>query len=298
MAFEPLASGSPWLIFDDDDNAMLIAPASHFLVQRISGDGKTHIASELRGTVTNIPAGFTQQTLVAYGNGINHVWDQFGEALRAVTGKTMPANDSDIGLKYLGYWTDNGAFYYYHFDPELGYGGTLLKLAQHFREANIPVKYMQLDSWWYYKTFTGPDGKIGKPKNEKLPAGEWNRYGGLMEYRAHPGVFPDGLAKFQAELGLPLVTHNRWVDPASPYRAEYQISGFAGVDAGYWRDVIDYVNSAGVFTYEQDWLSEIYLHSPELASSVDAGDRFLGGMADAMGLRIAGCRCNIAWPCR
>jgi hypothetical protein len=281
VAFEPVASGSPWLLFDDNDNAMLIAPASHFLVQRINGDAKTHVTSELRNTVTNIPAGFTQQTLVAYGKGINSVWNQFGSALLAVTGKIRPANDSDLGLKYLGYWTDNGSFYYYNFDPDLGYGGTLIKLAQHFRDENIPVKYMQLDSWWYYKSFTGPDGKPGKPKNDKLPAGEWNRYGGLMEYRAHPGVFPEGLAKFQEQVGLPLITHNRWVDPASPYHQQYQVSGFAGVDPAYWRDIIDYVNSAGTFTYEQDWLSEIYLHSPELASSVDAGDKFLDGMADA-----------------
>jgi hypothetical protein len=281
VTFKPEASGSPWLLFDDSDNAMIIAPASHFLIQRINGDGKTHVTSELRGTLTNIPAGFTQQTLVAYGKGINHTWDAFGDALLSLTEKTKPANDADLGLKYLGYWTDNGAFYYYNFDPKLGYGGTLVKLAQHFRDENIPVKYMQLDSWWYYKSFTGPDGKEGKIKNDKLPVGEWNRYGGLMEYRAHPGVFPDGLATFQEQLGLPLITHNRWVDPNSPYHQEYQISGLAGVDPGYWRDIIDYVNAGGVFTYEQDWLSEIYLHSPELASSVDTGDKFLGGMADA-----------------
>ena len=281
VAFKPEASGSPWVIFDDNDDALIIAPASHFLIQRINGDGKTHVVSELRSTVTNILAGFTQQTLVAYGKGINNTWDAFGNALLSLTGKTRPANDADLGLKYLGYWTDNGAYYYYNFDPDLGYGGTLVKLAQHFRDENIPVKYMQLDSWWYYKSFTGPDGKEGKIKNDKLPVGEWNRYGGLMEYRAHPGVFPEGLASFQEQVGLPLITHNRWVDPNSPYQKEYQISGYAGVDPGYWQDIIDYVNAAGVFTYEQDWLSDIYKHSPELASSVIAGDKFLGGMADA-----------------
>jgi hypothetical protein len=281
VAFEPVDSGSPWMIFDDDADAFIISPASHFLIQSIGGDGRTHIVSELRDTVRNIPAGFTQQTLVAYGKGINRTWDLFGQTLTELQGKTRPANDCDIGLKYLGYWTDNGTHYYYNFDPKLGYGGTLLALAQHFREKGIPVKYVQLDSWWYYKSSTGPDGKPGKTKNLKMPPGEWNRYGGLMEYRAHPDVFPQGLEAFQRKLGLPIMTHNRWIDPASPYHQSYEIAGFAATDPRYWHDIVGYVHGAGAFAYEQDWLSEIYLHSPQLAATVDAGDEFLTGMATA-----------------
>ncbi len=279
--FEATDSGSPWLIFDDAGDTFIISPASHFLIQKISGDARQHIVSQLRDTVTNIPAGFTQETLVASGNGINRTWNEWGRALTDWEGVSRPANDADIGLKYLGYWTDNGTYYYYNYDRDLGYGGTLLALAKHFRDEQIPVKYLQLDSWWYYKTFTGPDGKTGKTKSAKLPQGEWNRYGGLLEYRAHPAVFPDGLEAFQRELGLPLITHNRWVDPASPYRLKYQISGYAAVDPAFWREIIGYIASAGVVTYEQDWLNEIYQHSPELASSVNAGDEFSNGMAAA-----------------
>ena len=122
---------------------------------------------------------------------------------------------------------------------------------------------MQLDSWWYYKTLTGPDGKTGKTKNAKLPQGEWNRYGGLLEYRAHPAVFPDGLESFHRELGLPLITHNRWVDPASPYRSKYHISGYAALDPAFWREIVGYIASAGVVTYmNKIRLNEIYEHSP------------------------------------
>jgi len=279
--FEATDSGSPWLIFDDAGDTFIISPASHFLIQKIGGDVRQHVASQLRDTVANIPAGFTQETLVASGNGINRTWNQWGRALTDWEGVSRPANDADTGLKYLGYWTDNGTYYYYNYDRDLGYGGTLLELAKHFRDEQIPVKYLQLDSWWYYKTFTDPDGKTGKSKSAKLPKGEWNRYGGLLEYRAHPAVFPEGLEAFQREVGLPLITHNRWVDPASPYRAKYHISGYAAVDPAFWREIIGYVASAGVVTYEQDWLNEIYQHSPELASSVNAGDEFSNGMAAA-----------------
>jgi len=70
-AFNARDSGSPWVIFDDDGNTFIISPASHFLIQKIGGDAKEHVISQLRETVTNIPAGFTQETLVATGKGIN-----------------------------------------------------------------------------------------------------------------------------------------------------------------------------------------------------------------------------------
>ena len=172
-----------------------------------------------------------------------------------------------------------------------------MALATHFRDAQIPVKYLQLDSWWYYKSLTGPDGKTGKTKNPKLPEGEWNRYGGLMEYPAHPAVFPGGLAEFQREAALPLITHNRWIDPASPYHQKYQISGYAAIDPSWWQDVMGYLKSGGVMTYEQDWLSEIYPHSPQLAGTVNAGDEFLDGMADASAREGMTMQYCMAQPC-
>jgi hypothetical protein len=279
--FRAEKGGSPWLIFDDQYRAAIVSPASHFFIQELAGNGHERIASRLKPKLTGIPAGFAQQTLVAIGQGINSTWNTWGEALVLLGGKTPPANDADPGLKYLGYWTDNGASYYYNYDAALGYAGTLLKLEDYFKQQGIPVGYMQLDSWWYYKTLRGPDGKMGKTKNPKLPEGEWNRYGGLLEYKAHPAVIPQGLAEFQKELGIPLITHNRWIDPESPYRHDYQFTGLTAIDPKYWDMIMGYLQSGGVMTYEQDWLNQMYLHSPALGSTVDAGDEFMNGMADA-----------------
>lgn len=296
-AFEASSDGGPQVIFNDAGDTFIISPASHYLIQTIGGDARHNITSRLRDTARDIPAGFTQQTLVVHGNGINRTWDQWGKAVADLQGVKRPGNDADLSLKYLGYWTDNGTCYYYNYDPRLGYAGTLLDLARHFRTANIPVKYLQLDSWWYYKSLTSPNGKPGKTKNPKLPEGEWNRYGGLLEYRAHPAVFPRGLESFQHELGLPLVTHNRWIDPASPYLKHYRIAGYAATDPRWWHDIVEYLQTGGVVTYEQDWLSEIYLHSPDLSGTVNAGDEFLDGMAGACasdGLTMQFC---MADPC-
>ena len=159
------------------------------------------------------------------------------------------------------------------------------------------MKYLQLDSWWYYKSLTGPDGKPGKTKNSKFPQGQWNRYGGLLEYQADPAVIPQGLAKFQHELGLPLITHNRWIDPASPYLKHYRIAGYAATDPKWWHDIVGYLQSSGVVTYEQDWLSEIYPHSPELSETVTAGDDFLDGMANACASDGLTMQYSMADPC-
>ena len=274
-------NGTPWLLFDDQARAAVISPADHFMIASMNGDGAHDIASGLNPQLRHLPAHFKAATLMAFGQGINATWDTWGGALTEWIGRHRPANDADTGLRYLGYWTDNGAGYYYNYEPALGYTGTLEALVQRYAGEQIPIRYLQLDSWWYYKSLTDPDGKTIPPKNPRLPFGEWNRYGGLLKYEAHPALFSNGLAAFQKRIGLPLITHNRWIDPASPYHQQYRISGFAGVDPVWWQTIMNYIADSGVVCYEQDWLNVIYNHSPELSSTVDAGDQFAGGMARA-----------------
>ena len=280
--FQASNISTPWLLFDDDADAMVISPASHFMVASMLGDGQTEIASGFNPRLRNLPAGFTQQTLLAFGRGINNAWDTWGHALQDFELVKRPGSNRDDILKYLGYWTDNGAAYYYNYDAQKGYAGTLQSLVEYYRRQQIPVRYLQLDSWWYYKTTTNADGTPGAEKKApKLPAGEWNRNGGLLEYKAHPNLFPNGLDSFQKAIGLPLIAHNRWIDPASPYHSRYHISGLAAVDPKWWDDIADYLKTSGIVTYEQDWLDRIYKYSPEFSSDPFIGANFLDDMASA-----------------
>ncbi len=274
-------TSTPWLLFDAQANAVVLSPAAHFPVARLLGDGRTEIASALNPEMQPLPTGFEHATVMQFGHGINAVWSAWGRTLQRIVGRPPVPNDADIGLRYLGYWTDNGAYYYYNYEKTLGYAQTLANLVAHYRERKIPIRYLQLDSWWYYKSLTDPSGKEGKPKASGLPTAEWNRYGGLMKYEAHPGVFPRGLAAFHDEIGLPLITHNRWVDPKSPYRGQYQFVGLAGVDPAWWQRIMDYVSSSGVVCYEQDWLDRIDTYSPGLRGDEAAWLGFFGGMAQA-----------------
>ena len=276
--------GGPFALFDTHANALILSPAANFMCAMMSGDQQSGLKSGLNRTLASVPAGYTHQTILAIGPGINHTWDAWGNALTDLYGKKRPANDGDAGLKYIGYWTDNGGFYYYNYDIDRGYDGTLLAVKKHLDAIGVPIGYMQLDSWFYPKTFKSlQNQESNKPrsKDPRIPAGSWNRYGGLLEYTAHPDLFPQGLAAFDKTLGVPLVTHNRWIDPESPYHRDYKISGVAGVDPKYWDKIIGGIGTGGVKTYEQDWLNYIYNDSPELSTTTSAGDAFMDDMASA-----------------
>jgi hypothetical protein len=279
--FDLEKNAGPWLLFDQKYDSLILSPASHFLVACMAGDGKHQLASGFNRTLGNLPAGFTQQSILVLTRGINHAFDLWGQALADWDGKIRCPNDADTILKCLGYWTDNGAAYWYNFDLKLGYRGTLQTLMDSYRRKQIPFGYLQLDSWWYDKSLTRYDGKAELPKNSKLPEGDWNRYGGTMQYKADPFLFPEGVEAFHERIGLPFATHNRWIDPASPYHQRYKFSGIAAVDPAFWDEIATYLHDNGVICYEQDWLNEIFNHSPELSSTIDQGEAFLGSMAES-----------------
>lgn len=274
-------SSTPVLLFDDRANAILLSPASHFMISRMTGDGTKELASGFNPALHNLPAHFEHRTLLAVSPGINRTFDLWGHALTDLQGKVRPGNQADITLRYLGYWTDNGSHYYYNYDPSKGYAATLVEVLAHARAHGIPVRYLQLDSWWYEKTFRSYDGKTTVTKNSKLPAGEWNRYGGLLDYHPDPFLFPQGLREFQKQIDMPLVTHNRWIDPASPYQQRYHCSGLAAVDPKFWADLASDLHDWGVATYEQDWLNYMFKYSPELSSDPGLADVLLDSMASA-----------------
>jgi hypothetical protein len=287
--FELGQYGTPWLLFDDNANALVISPASHFIIAALAGDGRHMIASGLNDKLPSVPAGFTERTLMAIAPGIRRAWDAWGTALTDLEGKKRPGNESDVALKYYGYWTDNGAAYYYKYEPQLGYAGTLQAVIDQYRKEKLPVRYLQLDSWWYDKSYPG--------MSTDDPIGRWNAPGGIMRYQADASLFPQGLKAFEQSVGLPLVVHSRWISRFSPYRQSYQISGVAPVGARWWNDIAAYLQSSGGVTYEQDWNSLIDERSPAFSNTINTGEEFYDHMAAACrdhGLTMQYC---MALPC-
>lgn len=281
-SFSLAKTATPWMFFDSKANAAILSPASNFMISAMTASGPGEAGLSLNEQLSEVPSGTTQDAILVVSSGIGNAWNTWGHTMRSLFHKKAPQNDADPTLKRFGYWTDNGADYYYNYDSNLGYAGTLRDLVKRYREEGIPIGYLQLDSWWYSKSTFDPSGrKGGAKKNNRLPLGSWNRYGGLMDYTANADLFPDGLPAFQREVGLPLVVHNRWIDRTSPYHDRYKISGVAAVDPIWWNDVAEYLKQAGVICYEQDWLDQIYLNSPAMAQEPGVGDAFANGMASA-----------------
>ncbi len=275
-------TSTPWLFFDDSLNTFIISPSSDFIVSKMTGDGKSLINSGLNSDIKDLPTNFTHTTILAIDKGIHKTYDDWGSALRKMYNREIPKNDAEPTLKYFGYWTDNGADYYYNYDTTIGYTPTLLELRKRYEQEGIPLGYLQLDSWWYEKSIYDTENKpVADHKNPKLPLGPWNRYGGLMSYTADSFLFPKGLYSFDQQLGLPLVTHNRWIDAKSPYHNSYTISGIAGIDPNYWLHIMQPLGKDGVTCYEQDWLNYIYNKSPQMATDLKVGNAFTDGMANA-----------------
>ena len=275
--FGKLGPEGPWLLFDKQNHSMVISPADHFMVSSLDELPDGSVDSRIIPNIQRFPAEIEHDTLIAASTGVNRAFAAWGSALLALGGKQRPANDADVTLAKLGYWTDNKTTYYYTFDKKLGYTGTLLAVRDEFKRLAVPLGYMQLDSWFY------PKGPLSRwdTKGDTLEFGE-------DEYRADKELFPQGLEAFHSALGLPMVTHARWVAPQSPYHKEFTMSGNAVIDPKFWRSTADYLHDAGVVTYEQDWLDEFAQTMPDLNDP----SAFLGEMASAMtndGLSIQYC---------
>lgn len=238
--FDLSGTDSPWLFFDKHAHSLILSPAANFMVARLALSTNGTISSGVNNGIEALPQGFTHKTMLTVGNGINNTYNFWGQAMTDLQGKVRSANDANVTLNKLGYWTDRGATYYYSYIHSRGYANTLAAVVNDFTQQGIPLGYLQLDSWWYSK---------GNPPS-------WNKgNGGIYTYTPDPSLFPGGLSAFQKMIGLPLVVHGRWIDKNSPYRLQYSMSGNVSTDARYWQSIMNYIHSNGAITYEQDWLS-------------------------------------------
>jgi len=281
QAFSPLDFGKldsqgPWLFFDRDRKAMVVSPSDSFLVSDLDEAGDGEMQSGIDPQIETLPEGFAHGTFVVFGAGIDSTLAAWGKDLQLLHRKHPVRNDADVLLEKFGYWTDNGAHYYYKFEPKLGYEGTLLAVKNQFRQLGVPIAYMQLDSWWY-------------PKQKGYGPGSDN---GEMVYRADPSIFPDGLEAFHRRMALPFVTHARWVAPASLYRQQYKMSKNVVIDPKFWSTTADYLKRGGVAVYEQDWLDK----NARPAINIAQSHQFLAIMAQAMASAGIGIQYCMALP--
>lgn len=257
-----LPTAGPLILFNDAREVLVFSPLDHFYESLIwFEDGHIHYGVE--GEIDVLPAGFTHNFILVKGRGLNRTIAAWGALVRG--SKPAPDRYADLGLSHLGYWTDNGAYYYYETEGEMNEEETLLAVQQEAVARGISYGYFQLDSWWY----------------KKVPQAGLNPWGGMIRWEPEPEMFPTGLAAFREKLGLPLILHNRWFAPQNDYLMDYQFVTDGGPEMALpangeiFDKLLGDAKSWGAFTYEQDWLIPQFWGVPHLRNGVGNADRWM-----------------------
>jgi len=266
----PPPSFGPLVLYSDDLDVLVFSPLDHFFASLVAfEDGR--VRSGLSGDLEELPAGFTQRWLLVEGHGIAATLERWGEALRADHGRERTDRYADTGLSRLGYWTDNGAAYYYATLPDQTAEQTLLAVKADGDARGIPYGYFQIDSWWYFK--------------EDVDAISGLITGGVTAWEPQPEHFPDGLAAFRQRLGLPLIAHNKWFAVENSYQDDHPfVNGekcSLPTDDGVFQEFMANAAQWGIETYEQDWLWNQYDYLPWLRQRVERAERWMADLTGA-----------------
>lgn len=273
-------------VFNMNSNTnVVLSPLDNFMTvsQYSSNPGKIEFG--IMGNVTEIPKDFSMKTIMFISDdGINNSMKNWGTLLRNYyqKGNSINSRSKDVTLQYLGFNTDNGAYYYYNTVPGLNYEETMISVKKYADEVGLPYRYVLLDSWWYFK---GEDG-------------------GVTNWTARPDIFPNGIEAVYKSTGWLVQAHNRWWSPYNTYATQnggqylFDIdnikNGSVPLEQKFWDDLLSIPTSNwGLRVYEQDWLyNEFYVYVSDLLKSVSLGRTWLlqmGLAAEKNGLTIQYC---------
>ena len=264
--------GGPLSIFNMIGEAIVISPFNNFMAASLWHDSKmSHVAWGIMSGVNEIPKGFSYSTLMVFDTGINRAFQTWGKVMSLPFGSQHAKErqtkvESDLSLNYLGYWTDNGAYYYYHTESGKSYEDTMLDVKKYVDDNHIPYKYLQLDSWWY-------------PKDSS---------GAVITWTPMKEVFPDGIKYVSDKTNWPIGAHNRYWSKNTPYAKQnggnftFVMGEKAAVpnDPKFWEYLLAQARGWGLFLYEQDWLYVTNREVSALETSLTLGHDWLMQMAD------------------
>ncbi|MEL6982365.1 MAG: hypothetical protein AAFO29_08075 [Actinomycetota bacterium] len=247
----------PLVIRAADGTVALLAPLDSWHDQIIAVDGDETGVRGFRwgwhGDLDRIPAG-TVATLGIYEAG--SVTEAFGRwrADLATRPNGLPVRPPDPVTTHLSYWTDNGAAYWYRTEPGRDLPTTLADKLAELDDLGVPVRSVELDSWFYPHEISRPVTEVGY-LDEVPPTG-------MLEWSPRPDVLPDGVADLRQRLGdRPLTLHARHISASSPYLKEDPADAEWWVDLGahpadpafFERWAAD-AASWGATCIEQDWM--------------------------------------------
>eukprot|EP01039_Chlorochromonas_danica_P003209 gene3209-3514_t len=247
-------------------NAILGAFGQPMAVSQVSSS-PGQLSYGVMGNATHLPSSFSPQIQLSFSKkGITHGLLKFGQRMTRFYNKESRwrLRAKDLTLRFLGYTTDNGAYYYYHTLDNSTYETTLLTLYQYAQKAKLPFRYLLLDSWWYYKGSNG----------------------GVSNWTAMPDLFPRGLSYLTEATSYYIQAHNRYWALDNAYKATYSFieddvkQGAVPVDPQFWSDLLRVPKETWkLAVYEQDWLfNEFYQYVSQFLEDVQLGKLWLEQM--------------------
>lgn len=246
------------------NDVMILSPFSQFMATSLS-QHENILQYGVMGSIPTIPANYNHSMILFYSpDGINNCIRQWGRTMQRAYNRNDRYRLSDITVNYLGYYTDGGAYYYYNTEGNLNYQETILSVH---RKLTLPFRYIQLDSWWYYKGLKG----------------------GVSEWQSRPDIFPDGLPSLYRQVeNTPFAAHNRYWALDNIYSDTYaflfdnatQMSLPVGNDT-FWIDLLSEASHTwGLIMYEQDWLHRQTSTFRPLYTDIDLGRQWLLSMGE------------------
>ena len=233
----------------------MIAPIDHFHEQIVAITDDA-IVCGWHGDLDEVPAGFTTRFAMYEATSVAAVLDRWREDLRVDPGPSRPV-DNPLST-HLSYWTDNGAAYWYRTEAGKTIAESVVDVVDELRGDDVPVRSVELDSWFYPHASPRPIAEIGYPQ-EVPPTG-------MSTWTARVDAYPsevdgaDPLERLAERLGRPpLVLHARHIAPTSPYvtdPGDWWIDEFAAhpIDPAFFRRWFDDAVRWGATVIEQDWM--------------------------------------------
>jgi len=83
--------------------------------------------------------------------------------------------------------------------PELNYEDTFIEMSKQFREKGIPVRSLEIDSYWYEKDL----------------------FFAVKNWTVRPDLFPNGLKNLAEKTQWKIVAHNRHWSSRNVYTDDY-----------------------------------------------------------------------------
>lgn len=282
-------SAGPVVVFDGlessgSNHAVVIAPATHFKGATMLRWGDDWTVG-LSGEITEVPVGFSHETIMVAGTGVTETMDHYGVLMRAAHTTRKVA---DRAVSKVGYWTDNGAYYYGDAYPQHnGVPGnmtddfnltcctkTKLMAAKTALDADhVPIAYLQLDDWWYH----GPHPALNPVGGVKC----------VSKWELPADTYPGGLRSLRSLYDAPFLLYgpyfcanNQWNQTLYPRGADAGVPPPEDSHAFYTK-VFEYAHAHGAVGYEVDFMSNLFISVPEFRRTLDAATGWQSGLNTA-----------------